>query len=151
MADRSLVVRPSIAGEVPQEDLDRLGALLREEGYSVRVGYGEFPFVPEEDEEYADAEAYLWFETVCFWFAQGAVTTLGGATALAAVKMMRDRFKKESDEGDCVRCVELVEDQGDEGKVLRIVQIEGAEAKPVVRDLGELEGFTRKKPSDLID
>lgn len=100
MAGRSLVVRPSIAGEVPQEDLDRLAVLLREEGFSVWVGYGEFPFVPKEDEEYTEAKAYPLFETVCIWFAQGAITTLGAAAALAAVRMMRNRFKKESDEGD---------------------------------------------------
>lgn len=47
--------------------------------------------------------------------------------------------------------MELVEDRGDEGKVLRIVQIEEADAESVVRERGDLENFTRKKPSDLID
>ena len=93
-----MIVRPNFAGEVPQEDLDYLADLLREEGFEVRVGYGEFPPVPE-DGDHANVEVYPWFETVCVWFTQGAITTLGGATALAVVKMLRKRFKKESDEG----------------------------------------------------
>jgi len=98
VGERSLIVRPNFAGEVPQEDLDYLADLLREEGFEVRVGYGEFPPVPE-DGDHANVEVYPWFETVCVWFTQGAITTLGGATALAVVKMLRKRFKKESDEG----------------------------------------------------
>ena len=88
------------------------------------------------------------YETVCIWLAQGAVEALGGTVALAVVKAMRDRFRKESDEGDCIRLAQLIEDQGEEGKIVRIVELEGAEATPVIRELSDMEGFTRTKPPE---
>ena len=88
------------------------------------------------------------YETVCIWFAQGAITTLGGAAALAVVKAMRDQFRKKFDEGDCVRLAQLIEDQGNEGKILKIVELEGAEAEAVIWELSDMEGFTRTKPSE---
>ena len=145
-----LVIRPDFAGGVTQEALDRLADLLREEDIDVQVGYGEFPPVPPEGVESADVQVFPWFETLCIWFAQGAVTTLGGAAALAAVKLMRERFQQESDEGKCVRCAEMIEDYGEEGRVRQRVELESANAEPVVRTLSEFESYTRKKPNDLL-
>lgn len=68
---------------------------------------------------------------------------------MAAVKAMRDRFRKESDEGDCIRLAQLIEDQGSEGKVVQTVALEGAEAEPVIRELRDMEGFTRTKPPEV--
>ena len=61
---------------------------------------------------------------------------------------MRDQFRKKFDEGDCVRLAQLIEDQGNEGKILKIVELEGAEAEPVIWELSDMEGFTRTKPSE---
>ena len=148
MVEHSLIIRPNVEGDYPREDLDRFANFLRADGFEVRIGRGEVPWTPSEGEEYENVEVYPLYETVCIWFAQGAITTLGGAAALAAVKAMRDRFRKESDEGDCVRVAQLIEDHGSEGKVLQIVELEGAEAEPVVRELSDMEGFTTAKPPE---
>ena len=148
MTEHSLVLRPNAEGDYPREILDQYAHFLREDGFEVRIGRGEVPWTPSEGEEYENVEVYPWYETVCIWFAQGAITTLGGAAALAAVKAMRERFREESDEGDCIRLAQLIEDHGSEGKVIRIVELEGAETEPVIRDLSDMEGFTRTKPPD---
>lgn len=148
MVERSLILRPNIEGDYPREDLDRFADFLRKDGFQVRIGRGDVPWTPSEGEEYEYVEVYPLYETVCIWLAQGAGDALWGAAVLAAVKAMRDRFKKKSDEGDCVRLVQLIEDHGSEGKILRIVELEGAEEEPVIRELSDMEGFTRTKPSD---
>ncbi len=149
MVERSLIIRPNVEGDHPREVLDRFADFLREDGFEVRIGRGEVPWTPSEGEEYETVEVYPLYETVCIWLAQGAVEALGGAVTLAAVKAMRDRFRKESDEGECVRLVQLIEDQGREGKVVRIVELEGAETEPFVRELSDMESFTRAKPPEM--
>jgi hypothetical protein len=82
------------------------------------------------------------YETICIWFASGAVGALGGTTALAAVKWMRDGFLKRDDRG-VVKLIVLIEDCGETasgekiGVIHRTVALSGAYSTPVVSDIRE--------------
>jgi hypothetical protein len=146
--DESLVVRPAYIDEVRREDLEALADRLREDGLQARVGEAaemrrQFPPIPL-------------VETVCIWFAQGAVEAAGGYAAVSAIKWAREQFRKNRDEGECVRVIEFVHDEGkdDEGRVVHALELSGADAEPVAlspedlddfHDREDFEEFTRTK------
>ncbi len=72
---------------------------------------------------------------------------MGAYVAVIAAKHMQEKFRERSDEGECIRTTQFVEDEGEEGKVIQAIEVSSADAEPIIRDFGS---FTRKKPFDQL-